>query len=383
MPDINDITDVMKIIQPIVWIIDTSASMAGERVELIKHILVEYEKLLKTKQSDDVECRTGLLTFNTDFRWMNGGELIPADKDIAYSLTLSPEGMTNIGAALNELNNMLSREGLFKNGRYMPPVLVFTLDGHSTDDYSTALKALKDNKWFQRSIKIGLAIGSEADVELLQTITGEEGTFEDPSQVLDAFERLPLYSIGTVYDENTTEKIESEIDEDARLAPFEQVTDSKMTIEINHSEYKMYHGEYKIVRCQIGACDFKVADQVCFITKTQADNKTIKLINVDPVPETLYTVYFDLYSHESLELSVDLLDGIIISGNVKIIIRSSSTCEIFGVSDNSRISVVLRTGRELLMKIGKKYEIETKTSKICIEANDGSDWGDDWGDDWD
>ena len=114
MPDINEITDVMKIIQPIVWIIDTSASMAGERGELIKHILVEYEKLLKTKQSDDVEYRTGVLTFNTDFRWMNGGELIPADMDIAYSLTLSPEGMTNIGAALNELNNMLSREGLFK-----------------------------------------------------------------------------------------------------------------------------------------------------------------------------------------------------------------------------------------------------------------------------
>lgn len=382
MPDINEIPDVVKLIQPIVWIVDTSASMAGERMELIKQILMEYERLITATQSDDVECRTEILAFNTVSSWMNGGELTPVDKGISCSFTLSPEGMTNVGAALDELNNMLSRKGLLKNGRYLTPLLVFTLDGHSTDDYSNALEALKNNKLFRRSIKIGLAMSSDADVELLKNITGEEGTFENPSQVLDILEILPLYSIGTVYDENNTETIESEIDEDVSLTSFEQVRDSKMTIEINHCEYKMYHGEYKIVRCQIGACDFKVADQVCFLTKTQADNKSVKLINVDPVPETLYTVHFNLYSHESLKLSVDLLDGIIISGNVRITIINSSTCEMFVVSDISRISVVLRTGRELLMETGKKYEIETKTSKICIEANDGSGWSD-WGGDWD
>lgn len=381
MPHINENADIMKPIQPIIWIIDTSASMAGEKIELIKHILVECEKMLKAKQSDDVECMTELLTFNTDFRWMNGGELIPVNNGIAYGLNLLPKGMTNFGSALNELNNKLSRKSLLKNARSLTPILVFTLDGHSTDDYSSALEALKENKWFRRSIKIGLAIGPEADVELLKEITGEEGTLENPSQFLDIFERLPLYAIGTVNeDEENTKKIAGKIDKDTSLPFCELVSDSEMIIEINHSEYNMYHGEYKIVRCQIGACDFRDADQVCFLAITQADGKTVKLINVDPVPETLYTVYFNLCGHESLELSVDLLDGIIISGNVKIMIKNSSTCEIIGVSDNSRISVVLGNGRQLLMKIGEKYEIETITSKIIIEVK--KEW-DSWGDDWD
>ena len=40
---------------------------------------------------------------------MNGGKLISVEEDITYSLHLSPEGMTNVGAALSEFNSKLSR----------------------------------------------------------------------------------------------------------------------------------------------------------------------------------------------------------------------------------------------------------------------------------
>lgn len=370
----------MKIIQPILWIIDISASMTGERIELIEQTLAEYEKILKSKQSDDIECKTGILTFNNHCRWMNGEELISVEESIAYSLHLSPEGVTNVGAALSELNSKLSRRGLFKNGNYIAPVLIFVLDGHSTDVYRDALDTLKGNKWFRQSIKIGLAIGSEADVGLLKEITGEEGTFEDPSLFLNIFERLTFYVKGTVYDDDdNTELIKDKIDEDTSISPFTHSNDTEMIIEINHVEYEIHDGEYKIVRCQLGACDLKDADQVCFLVKVQGDNKTIKLINVDPNLKTLYMIHFNLYKHESLELGVDLLDGIIISGNVKVNTNKTSNCKIIGMSDQTSISVSLSAGKQLLLEIGKKYEVETITSKISFTVNDGSDsWGDDW-----
>lgn len=375
-------TNVMRTIQPILWIIDISASMAGDRIELIEHMLVEYDKILKlkSKQSDDIECKTGILAFNTNFSWMNDGKLISEEEDITGSLHLSPEGVTNVGVVLDELNSKLSRHGLFKNGNYRTPVLVFVLDGHSTDNYRDALERLKENKWFRQSIKIGLAIGPESDVGLLKDITGEEGTFEDPSLVLNIFERLPLYDKGMVYsDDNNTELIKEEIDEDSSLTPFAHSNDTEMIIEINHVEHELHNGEYKIVRCQLGACDLRDADQACFLVKVQGDNKTVELVNVDPILKTLYTIHFNLYKHESLELGVDLLDGIIISGNVQVTILRTSNCKIIGMSDQTGISVSLRAGKQLLLELGKKYEVETITSKVSFTVNDRSDsWGDDW-----
>ncbi len=50
----------------------------------------------------------------------------------------------------------------------LPPVLVLISDGQPTDDFSSGLKHLLDIPWGKKAVRIAIAIGEDADKEVLQ-----------------------------------------------------------------------------------------------------------------------------------------------------------------------------------------------------------------------
>ncbi len=56
--------------------------------------------------------------------------------------------------------------------RALPPVLVLISDGQPTDDYASGLKALMDEPWGRKAVRIAIAIGEDADTEVLQRFIG-------------------------------------------------------------------------------------------------------------------------------------------------------------------------------------------------------------------
>ena len=52
--------------------------------------------------------------------------------------------------------------------RALPPVLVLASDGQPTDDYSAGLQELLNSSWGSKSIRMAIAIGRDADVDVLQ-----------------------------------------------------------------------------------------------------------------------------------------------------------------------------------------------------------------------
>jgi uncharacterized protein YegL len=56
--------------------------------------------------------------------------------------------------------------------RALPPVLVLISDGQPTDDYESGLKALTDEPWGRKAVRIAIAIGEDADTEVLQRFIG-------------------------------------------------------------------------------------------------------------------------------------------------------------------------------------------------------------------
>jgi uncharacterized protein YegL len=51
-------------------------------------------------------------------------------------------------------------------------VLVLISDGQPTDDYASGLKALMDQPWGRKAVRIAIAIGEDADTEVLQKFIG-------------------------------------------------------------------------------------------------------------------------------------------------------------------------------------------------------------------
>jgi uncharacterized protein YegL len=77
--------------------------------------------------------------------------------------------------------------------RALPPVLVLVSDGQPTDDYQAGLRALMATTWGPRSLRLAVAIGRDADRDVLQQFIGY-GTghaplqADDPDAIIDAIQ---------------------------------------------------------------------------------------------------------------------------------------------------------------------------------------------------
>lgn len=83
---------------------------------------------------------------------------------------LSAEGVTDMGKALTMVAEQLRIPPMTE--RALPPVLVLISDGQPTDDYASGLKALMDEPWGRKAVRIAIAIGEDADTEVLQKFIG-------------------------------------------------------------------------------------------------------------------------------------------------------------------------------------------------------------------
>ena len=57
------------------------------------------------------------------------------------------------------------------SGSFAPAIILLS-DGGPTDDYNSGLAKLKANNWFKSAIKIAIAIGDDADKDVLKDFTG-------------------------------------------------------------------------------------------------------------------------------------------------------------------------------------------------------------------
>ena len=140
----------------IFYVLDTSGSMQGERISQLNHAMEECTEALKTiaKGNGDAKLKIAVMEFNSGCKWVtsNGPEDLEEDFEYEY---LKAGGLTDIGAALKELNSKLSRHAFLGSmtGALMP-IIIFMTDGYATDDYANALEEIRMNRWFARGMKI-------------------------------------------------------------------------------------------------------------------------------------------------------------------------------------------------------------------------------------
>jgi uncharacterized protein YegL len=81
-----------------------------------------------------------------------------------------------LGEACEELNKKLSRTGGFMptstGSQFFAPAIILLSDGGPTDNFEGGLKVLKGNLWYKNAIKIAIAIGDDADKDVLKQFTG-------------------------------------------------------------------------------------------------------------------------------------------------------------------------------------------------------------------
>ena len=153
------------------FIVDTSGSMDGEKIAAvntaIREVLPEIAYL--SSENADAKINVACLKFATDVDWL----FRPTDVEGLAWTDLRAGGMTMFGEACNELGRRLSRNEFLNSptGNFAP-VLFLMSDGQPTDEYKQALDRLKENRWFKVAIRVAIAIGDDADKQVLAEFTG-------------------------------------------------------------------------------------------------------------------------------------------------------------------------------------------------------------------
>ena len=72
--------------------------------------------------------------------------------------------------------------------RAFPPVLVVVSDGRPTDDFEAGLARLMAEPWGRRAVRLAIAIGADADLDVLTAFIGDPElrpfTADDPEQLV-------------------------------------------------------------------------------------------------------------------------------------------------------------------------------------------------------
>lgn len=178
MPNMNETVEVARKVLPIIFVIDTSGSMAGAPISAVNEALKESMEVLKdiSAENPDAEIQVGILKFSTNAEWVTKGGIV--DMEAVYWDDLWAGGTTEVAAALTELHDKLSRGAFLKSANgFCVPVIIFMSDGAPTDPgvWESKLEWVKNNNnWFKYATKIAIAIGDDADTDCLARLVGNK-----------------------------------------------------------------------------------------------------------------------------------------------------------------------------------------------------------------
>lgn len=178
IPNIDFSDGIVKKELHVFYLLDVSGSMAGTAIAQLNQGIKSTIDALRQKLGDSTEShlKISIMRFSSGAAWITGtpesdySEYIEDFTDIPE---LQAAGLTHLGAALRLLEKGLSRNTMLKSvtGNRKPIIIVMT-DGMPTDDWESALQSINNNRWFQQSTKIGIALGDQADENVLAKVVG-------------------------------------------------------------------------------------------------------------------------------------------------------------------------------------------------------------------
>ncbi len=159
------------------YVLDTSGSMNGAPIAALNDAMRSTVKALndKFKGNADASLKIAVMCYANGAQWVTYGENNLENIEYFVWEDVKAAGMTYLGAAMDLLREGLSRNTMMKSATgNKTPVIIFMTDGYPTDNWKDALAKLQENRWYQNAIRIGIALGPDADTNVLAEIVGSQ-----------------------------------------------------------------------------------------------------------------------------------------------------------------------------------------------------------------
>lgn len=168
----EDAVEVSRRTMTLFFVVDASGSMDGAKMgtlnSAIEEVVPEIRKI--SGENADAAIKIAVLEFSSGAHWITSAPLDA--EDFTWSF-LSADGLTDFGEACRQLNEKLSRKAFMSDvaGSFAPAIFLLS-DGEPTDEYTAELSKLRENNWFRKAIKVAVAIGDDANRDVLAEFTG-------------------------------------------------------------------------------------------------------------------------------------------------------------------------------------------------------------------
>ena len=169
---LDDAVSVPRRTMTLFFLIDTSGSMSRNKIGAVNDAIVNVLPMLEdiSSTNPDAEIKVAALEFSNGTKWLYNE---PKSVEDFKWIDVQAGGLTSLGEACLELNSKLSRSGYMKSasGSYAPAIILLS-DGGPTDNFDGGLQTIQGNNWFKNAIRIAIAIGDDADLDVLARFTG-------------------------------------------------------------------------------------------------------------------------------------------------------------------------------------------------------------------
>lgn len=153
-----------------VWLADCSGSMGSDgKIQALNTAIREAVPHMQrvADENPNAHVLVRAVQFASGAQWHISQPTPVAD--FKWS-DLRAGGHTDMGKALGLVAEQLKMPPMSE--RALPPVLVLVSDGQPTDNFDAGLQALMAQPWGKKAVRIAIAIGDDADLDVLQQFIG-------------------------------------------------------------------------------------------------------------------------------------------------------------------------------------------------------------------
>lgn len=148
-----------------IWIVDCSGSMMGEKIQSLNYAIRQTipDMCQAAEENPNAQLLIRAVKFSQGASWHIAN---PTPIEEFEWIDLQADGVTDMGKAFELVSEQLHMPPMPE--RALPPVLVLLSDGQPTDQYRKNLENLLALPWGKKAVKIAIAIGQDADLEVLR-----------------------------------------------------------------------------------------------------------------------------------------------------------------------------------------------------------------------
>jgi uncharacterized protein YegL len=153
-----------------IWLLDCSGSMEGDEKNQVLNnaVSVSITPMQKAaSENPNTQVFVRVITFSNGAQWHLSQ---PTEVEHFQWTDIAAGGVTDMGRALKMAAEALKIENMPRRG--LPPVLALVSDGQPTDDFKGGLKALMEQPWGLKAVRVAIAIGKDANLGVLQEFIG-------------------------------------------------------------------------------------------------------------------------------------------------------------------------------------------------------------------